>query len=222
MVIHSLPKKLVKRVKLIAKRKAPSQLEKLALRLKNMDHRNLDLKELSLASNKSELNVPGGRVRKLGVNRNYPGIKEVILKKVHGSNVGEGNALETIRYLRKLVNTHNKVFGQNYYYLDKPIAYHVGKQFVLMAKADKFSVDQLLRQPPSEKFESYTHLSPPSPGKFLSEISLHTKKPVSELRVQLDRSISLLNKRTQLGRENFLVVGYKEGKFIFVPLIDLF
>lgn len=213
MVIHSLPRKLVKTVRRIAAKKSSRDIKNLALRLKTADHR---------IKNPSNLDVPGGRVRKLGVQRNYPHIKEVILKKVHGVHLGSVDAREMIRYLRKMVVTHNKVFGENYYYLEKPIAYHVGKDFVLMAKADKFSVDQLLAQNSSEKFESHTHLNPPSPKKFLNEISTHTKKPVSELKEQLSRSIYLLNKRTHLGKENFLVVGYKDKKFIFVPLIDLF
>ncbi len=222
MVLRSLPKKLVKRVRTLAKRKAPSELTRLVLRLKNADHRNLDLTELSKVSNQSELDIPGGRVRQANVGRNFPKINEIIIKRAHGRFVGSGNAKEIVNYLKKAVLEHNRIHGDKDYYLLKPIAYHVGKDFVLMAKANKFSAEQILLATTSEKLDSYTHVNVASPQKYILELAVELRMPVRELRNQLRTSLLLLDERMQLGKGNYLVAGYKNKKFIFVPLIDLF
>ncbi len=221
MVLRPLPKQLVKQIRAFAKKK-PNSLAFFASRLKNADHREF----LSFLHNPKTplktLQVVGGRVRSLNVKRKFPKIGEAILKRVHGTFEKPVTALEVISSIRKKVSLHNAKYGSKNYYLLKPIAYPVGKEFVLMFKVNKFSVEEFKTKSTLEQLVKGSIPKENTPARFLYDLSLKTKKPISKLQEELDSAFELLNERVGLGVENFLVVGYKNKKFIFVPLIDLF
>jgi hypothetical protein len=220
MVLRPLPKSLIKRVRKAAGKK-PESIRDFVSKLKNIDHRAEEVGEIF--SRLPSIDMPGGRVYSMNVSRTYPRLREVVIKRTHGSRARDLTSAQVVKILRKSVSNHNKRFGTKDYYLLKPIAYPFGKEYVLMSKVNKFSISQVISSaiqiglPPN-------FYSNGSSQKFILGLSKKTKKPVDLLVFELGRASKLLMKRIENieSDSNFLVVGYKNGKFIFVPLVDLF
>ena len=145
----------------------------------------------------------------MDVSRNYPKT-ELVLKRTHGYEA-KGNVDQTKNKIKK----HNEKFGkrEKKYELRMPHAYPIGGFIVAMAKADFPSINEIIGDGPTRRGID-----------FFARLRAKHKTNEHELRLAMER----LKKRTDgnipdsgLSAGNTLLLGYKNGKFIFMPLIDL-
>lgn len=159
--------------------------------LENIDHRRN-----RVGFNQDNPNDFGGRVRLVKSN----GVAgDIVLKKAH-----TGDAITEIRVLKERVREHNKRHANNsYYVLHMPYAYPVGRKFIVMSK---------IRNP----IQVNDILSRRDLGKGVAESLIQNK-----LYRYFVSSANEIIRGLGLTANNVLYLGYKQGKFHFIPLIDL-
>ncbi|MFH1588372.1 MAG: hypothetical protein ABIA76_03490, partial [Candidatus Diapherotrites archaeon] len=102
------------------------------------------------------------------------------------------------------------------YVLLKPYAYSIGENLIAMRRVDFPSVDEILAR---ESIDSLSTKNITERGaNFFSKIK--KKHTVSES--DLQKAVILVGRRTKITTSNLLLVGFEKGKFIFIPLADLF
>ena len=218
MVIRSLPKKLVQRLRVANEAKGNyvgnpngvkknneyqySNFQRLMARLKNIDHRRD-----RLLAFEGVVHKPGQRVRELDVSRNYPRVGKVALKLVH-----HASAKQTIGYMKKIVLDHNKMFKPKTYLLKSPIAYAIGIEEVVMAKADFPNIEEIISErnlctKRGKTFFKKLEKKGATVGK-LSDAYRHAQK-------------NFVKMGANFHMDHWLVTDYVKGKFVFTPLMDL-
>lgn len=203
MPVKTLPKKLVKRLK-----NASPVISRYLGRMKNIDHRS-DLRNNSIESTSTW----GRRVRQMDVSKNYPKT-ELVIKRTHKKSVSDSdsNARRTVSFIRGMVKKHNSKYGaESGYVLIVPKAYAIRKDLIAMAKTDCPSIEEITGNP-----EDRTQR-----GKMFFE-KIQEKYGVTEQ--QLDDKFNLLwrrIRRAEPDKGNIVLLGYKKGAFIFMPLVDL-
>ncbi len=216
MPTKPLPKKLVSRLKKITDKREQRKRFKQGKEeisgnlgsMKNIDHRRNDpeIKQL-LALNPKNISSAGGRVREMDVSKQFPGIK-LVIKKIHVAP----NSIKEINEIKKIVKSHNKSFEPENYVLREPIAYALGNGLVAMAKTNKPNLDEILG----------------SNGKTIrgQEFFRKLKKKHRVTKTQLNEAFGRFYRRTKtkyidFPTRNILLLGVKNGKFVFMPLVDL-
>ncbi len=202
MPVKPLPKTLILRLRRILKKRNKvhgindlvSSLEK----MKNIDHRKKWLVE------QYGNGLEYSRVRQMNVSRNYPKLG-VVIKKMHYS--------DDLNKLRQRVRNHNKRknAGKLNYELKMPIAYSLGQDFVAMSKTNKPNLTEIL---------SPLKYGGTRRGKnFFKELKKKHKITLQELEKSARKASSL----TKLDHCNILLLGInKQGKFVFMPLVDVY
>jgi len=189
----------------------PSRLFDFFLRRKNADHRERDGK----AHRKVGTDF-GFRVREL----NIKGVGKIVIKLCHGDA-----PLVILKSLRQIIDLHNKYFKNEPYLVKKPIAYPLGGPFIAMSKITAPSIEEIIGIERTKRGND-----------TLSELAKQNKIPYVKMEKQLELAFTKLSNNTSAVRTeakipdahyyfkypNVVLAGYKEGKFIFVPLIDTF
>jgi hypothetical protein len=217
-MIKSLPKSLVERLRKAQEKKGDVRVntkpmswefpyknsDRLMSRLKNADHR------FNRFMQNKDIDGPGKRVREFDVSRNYPKLGKIIFKRTHNRN-----AKWEISAVQEVVKKHNQMFSPKNYVLKIPRAYAISDKLVVMAKANFPSISEII--------SSKQVLQTARGRKFFNSLSekkdgvKNFQKAVSELR----KNFSLMT-GDEFREDHFIVVGFKKGQFIFVPLIDVY
>ncbi len=150
------------------------------------------------------------------VARNYPRFADVVIKRLHGDyprNIaGEiffgSSADHIVQGLREAVARHNQTYdvGKDRFVLLPPNAYPISGKFVAMARTNAPSVEEILH--PRNRTER---------GRLLWRRLADRHR--LELR-DLVQATKLVGGRTGITRQNLLFLGYRKGKFVFMPLVD--
>lgn len=170
--------------------------------MRNVDHRRNERPHLHT----SMTHLWGRRVRQMNVSRNFPKTK-LVLKRVH-----DGSAEKIIQELKDCVREHNKKFSatEEAYTLVEPKAYVIGEYLVAMSKTDAPSIDEILSEPDwSEETRRGQD--------FFKKINKAHNVTKEDLRAAFKRVLS----RTGISNQNLLLLGFEEGKFVFMPLVDI-
>ncbi|MEK6941509.1 MAG: hypothetical protein AABW85_01480 [archaeon] len=202
MPLRPLPPVLIERLKtLVAKEISSAERRGNASRvhgfhgsLKNIDPRRRQRADLPLDSTEGY----GRRVRQLAVRRRFPEIGRVVIKRVHGES-----ARLTIQEIINRVRIHNKRCRPQLYVLLEPVAYDIGANLVAMAKVNRPTIKDVV--------ESTVV------GKKFAILQKKVGLGINDLKAA---GLEMLH-NTGFYPRNVLVVGAKDGKFEFLPLIDL-
>jgi len=175
-------------------------------RMKNIDHRQ----DRTPWIPKEDSYEYGRRVRQMNVSRNYPET-ELVIKRVHPTTWSPYiTAKQTIDRLRALVKGDNQQQAKpKGYELRMPEAYAIGEDLIAMAKTDHPSVEEMIGIGHLDKTDRG--------GKLLRE--LKRKHRIDEY--DLVKANDEVRARTGIQPANLLVLGYENGKFVFMPLVDL-
>lgn len=196
MPVRPLPKELISRLRRAAKR-IDSRLGK----MKNIDPRNINL-------DNTDTKQWGGRVRQMGIARNYRGIN-LAIKRVHAYEQSKpGNAEQEIRQIRGIVREHNLKYAPKTYKLLMPHAYVIGKDLIAMESITVPTVEEIILD------ETAT-----AKGRAFFE-KLKGRHSVTE--AQLIDAYRELSLRTGILSCQIFLLGFSKGKFLFMPLIDVF
>ncbi len=193
--VKPLPKELIGRL-----RKAAPKISRLLGRMQNIDPRRdflfLNLKKASYKVFPAKVtNKPGRRVRQMNVSRNYPKI-ELVIKRVHA-----GTAKRTIAKIGEKVKQHNHGFSPVNYVLVAPHAYPIARYLVAMHKSNAPTIDEAMGARREELLKK------------------SVRWDVGMAHFELAQR--MVCERAKISRQHMLFLGYRKGKFIFMPLLDL-
>ncbi len=214
MVLKPLPDKLVSRLKGIIEerggKRGEDELIRMMGRMRIADHRyhirdrDIELNgRLFKALARSDTSDWGRRVRELNVSRNFP--RAPIVLKISHSRFP--NVL--IRQIKAKVINHNENFRNSSYILREPHAYLLWDRVIAMSKTDRPSLVEIM----GRKRQITTRGL-----RFLRKM----QRQHGFSRRKLLDAASKLWERTGIDPGNFLFVGVNRGKFVFVPLIDVY
>jgi len=210
--LKPLPKTLVSRLRRIVRRQIArgngnERIDSALSRMKDVDHRSRYRK----VENKP---IGDYRVREMNVSRNFPGT-ELVLKKVHQISFRDpsNSAGKTIRLVQSAVRAHNRSVKPKKYVLLYLHAYAVSNDVVAMSKINSPTLSEILN-----KREDKT-----GKGKRFFE---RMQKEHGVTMEQLKEAGLELNENNPEGHymisDHVAVAGFKNGKFVFVPLIDTY
>ncbi len=220
MVHKPLPDALVRNLSRIAQSKHEQAVLRRFLRLKNVDLRVSKEDEMrfqQLINNTSykkthfrfedALQKHGLRVRELNISKKDPFLRKVVIKASHAIFGQSVNSYEAVDLIFERVESANAFAQKNKskWRVNKPFLYPLSEKFIAMAKTDFASTDSFLHKLHSNKifckiFELKNHISVTEFEKIVSSVTIALDTPP----------------------RNVLFVGKKKGKFVFVPLADLF
>jgi len=203
-------------------KEVPSRVLDFFLRRKNADSRRFDSEE-----HRNRITGWGFRVRRAKING-----EQVILKHTH-----DIKAKKLISTLQKLVLESNKANPNASYTLQKPHAYAIGDHFVAMKEANYPTLDEII----NTQYDGATRKQ----SAFLTQLEKQTKLPKEKVVKTLEKSYYELLKNFKklpytkeyvnenypdkwkgnlipLTSTNLLLIGFEKGKFVLVPLVDLF
>lgn len=195
MPIKSLPNSLVKRLRArVAKESRQPDKPGLFDRARNLDHRGFS-----------------NRVVELNVSRYFPGVR-VAIKKTHGYT-----AQDTINIVKRFVRDHNASANPRSYVLVAPKAYAIGQYLLAMAKTNKPSVCEIIGDSKgagkTQRGKQFFELLKQKYG--IEESALN--EAFNEL-AAWKRKGAILKCRI----DNVLLLGFRKGRFVFMPLLDVY
>ncbi len=215
MPVKPLPKKLVSRLK-----KVSTKINKSLGRMKNIDPRQNDFARKNIFKVPSkDTYVWGGRIRQMNISRNYPGVK-LVIKKMHADMRGANTELREIQ-LR--VRNYNELIKKKgipkdlNFVLREPIAYDLGNNLVAMAKTNKPNLNEILGD-----IKLKPHIIEASPTTKGRQFFRKLSKKHGFTKKQLEQAAKQVYEKIDIMPSNILLLGVKNGKFIFMPLIDLY
>lgn len=138
------------------------------------------------------------KIREMDVSKNYPEIGVIVLKRTEALD-----AKQKLNLIHKLINFHNTNHNPTYYSLKKPIAYPLGERYILMAKTEKPSLEEVLAGSTRRAKTFMDQLS--TEGANLAMLK--------QAKIELEKNIGYLPK-------DIFIIDFKEGKFIFMPYIE--
>lgn len=138
----------------------------------------------------------------MSIERNFQSV-ELVVKRAHGFT-----AAETIKTVKEIVRVHNKKWGSKDYILIEPKAYVISKELVAMPKVEAATLREMFSRDKSRLTMSG--------GLFLERLL----KIPGVNRKKLESLGAKACKRADISPINLLVLGYKNGKFVFMPLVD--
>ncbi|MFA5931684.1 MAG: hypothetical protein WC821_05250 [archaeon] len=138
------------------------------------------------------------KIREMDISKNYPEIGVVVLKRTEALD-----AKQKLSLIHKLINFHNTNHKPTYYSLKKPIAYPLGERYILMAKTEKPSLEEVLVG------------STRRAKTFMDQLATEGANldMLKQARIELERNIGYLPK-------DIFIIDFKEGKFVFMPYIE--
>lgn len=188
--------------------------------LPNIDpRRNMDTSEMvrrhGAAPWRSRRTIPetntsewSRRIRLLNVSKQYPDLGEVVLKRVHPNRTVWPKVITAKDHLlavNRLVSEHNRQFGNRDYILLKPYAYALTNDVLVMARDNSPTLEDILKHDPkaTKYFEAFS-------------------KKHGITRAQFEEKANLVENRLPESHNNLILIGFKNGKFVFLHLPDYF
>lgn len=164
----------------------------------------------------------GGRVRAYKIHRNFPGTREVVLKRTHAFN-----AEKTLKIISGLVSRHNSRFRNELYVLRQPSAYAVGPDLIAMSRTAFPTVQEILG---GVGFGGRKILPSESGKRFFESLERQTGASRAELGLAFERFRKNLYSISEgaypylrkISEKNFLLLGFEGEKFVFMPLPDVY
>jgi hypothetical protein len=224
MPLRRLPTPVVRRIQNLFSRniekKGEQQVKRFVSKLNGIDHRRIEEaqkiyeKQIAIglkdgltqkeAEEKANIFRKGyvnllSKIHTLNVRRNYPSIGELVIKE---TGIG---AKEKLTKIRKIVDFHNFTHPKTSYILRKPIAYALPGNYVLTTKAEEPSIEEALEGKTKRAKE------------FMEKLTRTT----GATKKMLEHSGAEMSKNTEYHTKDIIVVGFKDGKFIFCPYIEL-
>jgi hypothetical protein len=220
-MVHSpLPIDLISKLRKIAGTKHKTALRRKFMRLKNIDSRGVKEKEACFQGRLNEsdfqrinlyfeqvISCAGKRVRELDVSKKYPALGKVAIKAVH-SNIGRTmDAVGFVREIEERVDKANSLAEKlkASWRVKKPFIYALNNELVAMAKTSYPEVSSLKKQLAKD-------------DKKRKEFEKNYGVAFNVFENIVDGVSSSLG----LHERNILFVGKEKGKFLFIPLADLF
>lgn len=211
MVNHRVPVDLVIRLKKsFSNSKKRSVGERMFSKFENIDHRK------HIANNPDSW---GFRVRSLNVSRNYPELKNVVIKRLHIGGVKNDAFKLHLAVLNERVKKVCFSKRGNEFVMLNPIAYKIGENYVAMAYADHPSLKELkdtlrFSKNPSPEWDEKT---------IRAKNVLDSQLPTMQKR-KLIFNHALYFSKFELYENNVLFLGFdkKRNLPVYVPLFDLF
>ena len=161
-------------------------------------------------------------MRPLSVKKNYPQVGEVAIKRHHHP----GTPRYAIRRIRRAIESHNKKYFDNVYEIKKPVAYPIGGEYILMAKAGMPTLAEIVGT--SMAFGNVETKTITLAGKsFFKHLLKKSPKNKKLDYAGLRRAANLAVRRLRneglvfIDETELLLTEIKNGKPVFVPLIDL-
>ncbi len=200
--VKPLPKALVKRLE-----KAAPVIEKLLGSMKNIDHRKKLLLEIFgsfgfIPKNlpKKNITIYGRRVRQMNIKRNFPGV-QLAIKANHFLTSNE-----VIDNVKLWVAHHNSRYKNSDYFLLKPIAVAISGTLIAMPKIDAPNVKEILnkKQQTTRGWQFFNKLN----------------KNFGVTKANLEEQQNLVRVRTGILSGNIWLLGFKNGKFVFMAMPD--
>jgi len=234
MVVRKIPPALENRLMGIANHygseRRASNWQRFLMRLPNFDARRrrrvfedniryfqqvFDSYEMSIGKKFYYLKKTFGvRVRSFDVSRSHPEIGKVVLKVVHGDKE-PGQPLksqELIDFLDGVVSKANSLKPKGAeWIIEKPFAIALNDHVIAMASCGEPTAGEMLGR---------TRWRTKSRKGVKSMKVLQKRHP--ELALRFRRAVDEVSRTLKMGRQNFLFGGVKNGKFVFVPLMDKF
>lgn len=210
MPVKRLPKELVERL-----RKASARLR--LGKMKNIDHR-LKLPQhgrpYRRKFNPEDISMYPGRVREINVSRNYPDIK-VVLKVIH-----DDFAQNVVKQIKEIVAKHNRMFLPEKYVLRMPYAYVINNDIIAMSKANFPSVKEIFRDKTPRARRMINSIRREILDIENRNLSYReAEEELSKVWRQLSQNLGSLPNGA-IADSNMLLLGYKNGKYVFIPLMD--
>jgi hypothetical protein len=208
--VPDLPQALVERLRKIAEKQAKRQsgldgLYAALGKMKNIDYRQHAIKLQRLNVPQISTSVWGRRVREMNVSRNFPGAKAV-LKRTHNED-----AKETVKIMSRIVHKHNQTHLNEPYVLLEPKAHPIFGDLLLMPKIDVPSVLEIVDTGDGEIWQTMR-------GKeFFGKLQKQFGVTESDLRAAATR----LSDNSGIDSRNVWLLGYADGKFVFMPMLDI-
>ena len=194
MPVKRLHPHLVKRLQRVAHRLlTPARVR----RMKNIDHRK-ERHSIPMDG----IAGPGYRVRELRVRKENSRVP-VVIKRDHL----HATPASTLAFLRMIVKDHNAVYQPTQYRLFVPHAYALNDSYLAMAKTEYPSITEIFGDGTTKRGT-----------KFFTTLRKKHSVTLHQLREAAD-TVSL---RTGFPIGNILLIGVRNKKFIFVPLVDRF
>ena len=206
--VPDLPPRLIERLRAIAAKKearhgketARRDLLRALARMENIDHR----RELYGRVWPDRADTWGFRIRQFNVARTFPGT-ELALKASH-----DWTARRTILIVNKRVRTHNFFHPRAPYILLKPKAHEITDDIIAMPKINAPSILEILGNQDNEGFS-------PRGKAFFKKL----KESFGVNEEKLEREADVIEQRTGFEWRNLLLLGVSNGKFVFMPLVDV-
>ncbi|MDO8428001.1 MAG: hypothetical protein Q7S92_02195 [Candidatus Diapherotrites archaeon] len=206
MVTRILPKKLIKRLK-----KAAPKIDTRLRRMKNIDPRQ---GTNPFNQDPTSTRDWGYRIREMNVSRNFPKTRRIVIKRVQRMGIDSVNELqftaqETIDFIKKRIRDHNRKYKSKLYQLLPLNAYAISKELIAMGKTHGIPVMEILGI--GGKSEPTLRGT-----KFFEKIQRKHNLDGRRLLIALVQ----IRERTEITPQNLVLVGYRNGKFVFAPLAD--
>lgn len=148
---------------------------------------------------KTDTEAMGYRVRQMKVARNFQET-ELVIKRTD-----KDTAKEVIKKLVSAVKRHNMEFTPEKYSLLMPRAYVVGERLIAMSKTNAPEIDEILHDHTQRGIAFFEQM----------------KKTYGVTEQQLKEASSEVFKRTGIKSHNLLLLDFEKGKFVFMPLADI-
>ncbi|MFH0970717.1 MAG: hypothetical protein V1776_04640 [Candidatus Diapherotrites archaeon] len=196
-----LPAQLIARLRKANKRLLKDERVE---RWENIDHRkdypplSDELKQVG----KISVDWWGGRVRLLKLRKENSPVK-VVIKKDHPPG-------DSIRRINKLVAEHNLRYHPNNYVLLPVRAYPLNENYIAMGYTNRPSIEEIISSECSTKRGFL----------FLTRLAKRHQMKEEDLRQRLRDAAFNVSYRTGISIINLLLLGIRNGKFVFVPLVD--
>jgi hypothetical protein len=192
--VKRLPEKLIERLKRNSQR-----IERNLGKMKNIDHRKdwiaRRIVNFGFKPNPRDTKSWGGKIRQMNVSRNYPST-ELVIKRVDFFS-----AEKVIKSIKRKVEAHNRKYKPKGYIVLMPEAHAISKKLIAMQKID--GVTSLLGKEPKRK----------------AFRELLKKNNISLKKFYLEKAKAC--NRMKLSFNQLFFVGIKEGKIVFMPVLDL-
>jgi hypothetical protein len=162
-------------------------------------------------------------VRELDVHRNYPEVGSVIIKRIHGIS-----APRLIRLLRKTVDAHNARYPDKTYILRKPVAYALNNEYAAMRKIAYPSLDEITGggyiAHAGGMRRAWDSINVTARGSnFFEEVARGHPNCTMDALKEATLNVEYYTHAVYhcIHHTNIVLAGFEEGRFVFVPLLDL-
>lgn len=190
-------------------RAAPRLLGRLG-KMPNIDHRRAIARSMDSRPRRNTTRW-GNRIRLLRAKRSLEE-GEIVLKHSHGEL-----APAVVSSILEMVRKHNKNYKPKNYLLLKPNAVAISDELIAMNRMDYPSIEETIGRYWNPKVIWRTTRGRKAFERLQSEMRLNKFR----LHLRIRQAYRELYRQTDWHESNVLLIGQRNGKFIFMPLLDL-